>query len=255
MIPRLGLLLLVGALAGSRAMACSCAGVGLPGVFGTPTEEQLRDQARRAALFSASLRIEVRASLDRAEYYAGQIGELRVSFHNPTSERLEVWDPAVGASVFVDGSNCQCPWTPNITRWFGPGETVNQVFRMGSPFFNMPPEPGEHKVYFSGLAGNVVEPLPFRVLRPIPSFLSIRPIEPGQARKPGDGMFLLVSNLELGCPDPQVIVGGIVAWSGMTPDGVEIGAEIPKSVKRGDRVPVRLVCEGRTIGEIPVSIQ
>lgn len=252
------LVVLIAVLASPAAMACSCAGVGLSDVFGAasqPSEEQMRETARRVALYNASRRIEVHGVLDRAEYFSNQVAELRVSFHNPTSDRLEVWDPAVGAEVYVDGSgNCHCPWTPNVTRWIEPGETIQQVFRTGGLLFQMPQEPGEHKVFFASQVGSPLEPIPFRVLQPMPSLLGIRPVEPGQVRKRGDGILLFGHNLPAGCPEPEVTVGGIRAGIGNSMSD-DIYAGIPLQVRPGNAVPVRLLCDGKTIGEFPIAVQ
>lgn len=157
--------LAVAVLAGPEAVAYDCIPINADNarlLYAPRSAQEIREDELRAA----SARLEIELTLDRQEYSSRQTAELRVSLHNPTSERLEVWNPFAERNMFLYTDSPECPLflSPRDTRWVEPGQTIEQVYRSGEYAFHIPTGLGEHRVVFEWVGGT--RSLPFRVVRP-----------------------------------------------------------------------------------------
>jgi hypothetical protein len=137
-----------------------------------------------------------------------------------------------------------------------PGETLDQVFRSGTHEFFVPELPGEHKLALAWVGGGTGVAT-FHVPRPPPKFIGVRQLMPFSktARKPGDIMYLFGANLVWGCPNPTVTANGIAASiqnAQQSRQNSDLAVIIPQGITSGTPISVRLVCDGKMIGEFTI---
>jgi hypothetical protein len=156
-VRRVVLILALGISAASPIIrACSCVTVNasVPFVLANGQESSLLASDDTQDLDAATTKLKVTLSLNQAEYLPDQPIRVKVSITNPTSQRLQIWEP-FGKNLFYlsIAPPCMCGRLESSTRSIGPGEAVERTFEpfQDGQFLQLfrASETGEFKLVYS----------------------------------------------------------------------------------------------------------